>query len=75
MKIQTIRLNGGTGIEVTVDWNDKKKCKCGKEIWFAKTTKNKLIPIELVSLANWQTHFATCKFADEFRKKRGKNAI
>ncbi len=68
-KIQTIRLRGGKGIEVTVDWNAREKCKCGADIWFALTKNKKWIPIELASLAVWDTHFATCPFATEFRKK------
>jgi len=68
-KYQDIKLK--SGIEVTVDWESKTKCKkCKKEIWFAVTHKNlKVMPIELVGLAKWDSHFATCPFADEFRKK------
>ena len=68
-KLQQIKLN--CGILVLVDWNTRKKCRCGKEIFFATTKNNKLIPIELVGLAEWDTHFATCPFAKDFRKKRG----
>lgn len=68
-KTQTIRLNGGFGIEVIVDWNSKKRCECGAEIWFALTKNKKLMPIELVGLAKWDTHFATCPLANKFRKR------
>jgi hypothetical protein len=72
-KIQTIRLNGGRGIEVTFDMNDKRKCKCGKTMWFALTKNKKWIPIVMTSLAVWNTHFADCPLANKFRKPKQKD--
>lgn len=66
-KVQTIKLN--CGIEVTVNWSAKKKCECGRDIWFAVTKKKRWIPICLVGLAEWDTHFADCPLAKKFRKK------
>lgn len=65
-RIQTIHLK--CGVEVTVDWNAKTKCKaCGKDIWFGKTKTGKLMPFVLVGLAEWDTHFADCPKAEEFK--------
>ena len=66
-KIQDIKLE--CGIDVKVDWNSKTKCRgCGKEIYWAVTKNEKVIPIELVGLMKWDTHFATCPQANKFRK-------
>ena len=66
-KLQIIHLKGGA--EVLADWNSRTKCKaCNKEIFFAKTKKGKMMPIELVSLGEWESHFATCPAANSFRK-------
>ncbi len=66
-KLQVIHLK--SGLEVVVDWNSKQKCKCGAEFWFALTKNKKFIPIVLVGLCEWETHFADCPFANKFRKK------
>ena len=58
------------GIEVIVDWNSRRKCKCGKEIFFAVTKNKKTMPIYLVGLAEWDTHFANCPLANKFRKTK-----
>lgn len=68
-KIQEIKLE--CGIEVEVDWNSKTKCKgCGAEIYWAVTKNEKVIPIELVGFMKWDTHWALCKSANKFRKKK-----
>lgn len=67
MKLQKIKLRSGS--EVTADWDSKTNCKkCGKEIFWAMTKNEKPMPIILVGLAEWDSHFADCKFAKEFRK-------
>ena len=54
MKLQEIKLK--SGIEVTVDWDSKTKCKsCGSEIYWAVTKNKKQMPIELVGLAEWES--------------------
>ena len=68
-KEQVIKLKGGA--EVLVDWATKTQCKkCGKKIYWAKTKTGKLMPIEVCGLAEWQSHFAGCPFAKEFRKSK-----
>ena len=67
-KLQQIKLK--CGIEVVVDWSTKKKCECGEEIFFAVTKNKKTMPIYLVGLAEWDTHFANCPMARKFRKKK-----
>ena len=58
------------GIEVLIDWNSQTQCKgCGQEIMWAVTRKKKLIPVRLVGLAEWDTHFIDCPMADKFRKR------
>ncbi len=69
-KLQQIKLK--CGIEVVVDWSSKKKCECGEEIFFAVTKNKKTMPIYLVGLAEWDTHFANCPLARKFRKKNKK---
>lgn len=69
MRKQKIKLK--SGIEVVVDWDSKTTCKnCNAEIYWAETKNGKFMPIELVGLAEWDTHYATCKFANEFKKNR-----
>lgn len=49
MRIQTITLNNG--MEVIIDHDSKEKCPhCKKEILYV------LLPVELVSLAQWDVH-------------------
>lgn len=68
MRTQTIVLDNGQ--EVIINHDSKCVCRrCGKEIFWAMTKNKKAMPIELVSLARWNTHYATCPFAAEFRKK------
>lgn len=67
-KLQDIHLRNG--IELTVDWNSKMVCRCGVEIWWGRTKNHKFMPIELVGLAEWDSHFATCPYAKEFRHQR-----
>jgi len=65
-KIQDIKLE--CGIFVKVDWNSKTKCGgCGKEIFWAATKNEKIMPIELIGHCKWNTHFATCPDANKFR--------
>jgi hypothetical protein len=69
MKLQTIKLENGQ--EVVINYDSKAKCKsCGKEIFWSETKNGKAMPIELVSLARWNTHYATCPAADSFRKRK-----
>jgi hypothetical protein len=74
MKLQPIILDNGQ--EVTINHDSKTKCKaCGKEIFWAETKNGKAMPIELVSLARWNTHYATCPNANSFRRKPTKEEI
>ena len=41
--------------------------KCGKKILWAKTLKGKNMPVDSETK---EPHWATCKFADEFRKEK-----
>lgn len=52
----------GKGLEIEVDLNTRKKCKCGKDIWFVKTVKGKMIPIEEVGS---MVCFHQCKFKNK----------
>jgi hypothetical protein len=69
-KLQIIKLKGGA--EVLVDWSiPKKECKaCGVSIQWAKTKSGKMMPINVCGAFEWEPHWASCKFADKFRKKR-----
>lgn len=40
--------------------------KCGKEIFFIKTKNDKFAPVTMQLIS----HFADCKFADDFKKKK-----
>ena len=66
-KVQKIKLQ--CGIEVTLNWSARKKCECGETIWFGRTNKGRWMPINLVGLAEWDTHYADCPLADKFRQK------
>lgn len=66
-KVQEVKLK--CGIKVLADFRVKKRCKCGQDIWFARTEKGGIMPIYLVGLAVWDTHFANCPLAKKFRKK------
>ena len=66
-KLQIIKLKGGA--EVLVDWATRSNCKsCGRKIYWAKTKNEKQMPIEVCGLAEFQSHFASCPDASEFRK-------
>jgi len=68
VKLQEIKLRCGT--DVIIDHDSKTTCKkCGKEIKWAMTKNQKAMPVVLVSLALWDTHYADCPFASSFRKK------
>jgi len=52
--------------------------KCGEKIVFIPTNKGKMMPVDFnKDIKDWSvfnkdvhmTHFASCKYADEFRKK------
>jgi len=66
-KIRTIKLK--CGVEVTVNFGASKKCECGRQIWFGMTKQKRWMPICLVGLAEWDTHYADCPLAKSFRKK------
>jgi len=66
-KLQIIKLNGGA--KVMVDWNTQSVCKkCGVKILWCETKNGKQMPINLVGVMEWESHFASCKFAKEFRR-------
>ena len=66
-KLQIIRIRGGA--EVMVDWATKSNCKaCGQKIYWAKTKNEKQMPIEVIGICEWQSHFASCPAATKFRK-------
>lgn len=53
--------------------------KCGAEIVFVNTSKGNMMPVDFSKdITNWEmydknihtSHFATCQFASEFRKKK-----
>lgn len=69
MKPHLIHLN--CGLDVLADMNSQTHCKgCGQKIWWAVNPKTKkMLPIVLVGLAEWDTHFADCPMADKFRKR------
>ena len=67
-ELQVITLRGGA--EVLVDWATQTTCKsCGAKIWWAKTGKGKMMPINHCGLVEYESHFASCKQAKEWRKK------
>ncbi len=68
-KLQIIKLKGGA--EVMIDYASQTECKsCGVKIWFAETKNGKQLPINLIGVMEWEPHWASCPFADEFRKKK-----
>lgn len=74
MRAQPIILKNGQ--EVIINHDSKCKCKaCGKDILWAETKNGKAMPVELVSLALWDTHYATCPYANSFRRKPTKEEI
>ncbi len=57
IRAQEIKLQNGQ--TVVIGYHTKRKCEdCGKEIFTAFRT-NKMIKIELVSLAQWDVHKCT----------------
>lgn len=42
--------------------------KCGKQIGVGRTKKDKIMPFDIDT---HRSHFATCPFANDFRKKGG----
>ena len=55
MRLNDINLE--SEIEVVIDHDSKKKCKnCRRDIWLVTTKTEKIIPVELVSLAKWDVH-------------------
>jgi hypothetical protein len=75
MRLQQIILKNGQ--EVIINHDSKTKCKaCGKDIFWCKTMNGeKAMPVELVGLAVWDTHFATCPQANSFRRKPTKQEL
>ena len=68
-KLQIIKLKGGA--KVLVDWNTMSACKaCGVKIYWAKTKNNKMMPINVCGMCEWESHFASCRAADRFRKNK-----
>lgn len=59
------KLKGGAVVNIGTTPD---KCKCGKTIYWAVTEKKKLMPVCFVD-DEWQSHFADCPSANEFRKK------
>lgn len=60
------------GVVVVVDWSSLKKCRCGKEIFMAVTVNMKIMPIVPIARGVFDTHFADCPFADDYRKRKKK---
>ncbi len=67
-KVRTVKLK--CGIEVLVDFGRKVVCECGTDIWFGRTKRKRWMPINLVGLVEWDTHYADCPLANKFRRKR-----
>lgn len=70
---ETIRLKGGA--EVSVDWSTRTNCKlCKREIYWTQTMNGKMMPINVIApkfegdMAEWESHFASCPNAQNFRK-------
>ena len=70
-----IKLKGGAIVEV--DFIEVSKCRsCGKMIWWAKTKNGKNMLISVVGKQlkavdekdSFESHFASCKQADKWRK-------
>jgi hypothetical protein len=68
---KTITLVNGIKLQVDFSMNQMPCRKCKKLIRFGITNSGKYMPIIKVG-DNWQTHFADCEFAKEFRKKKSK---
>ena len=61
------KLKGGA--EVYIEDKPGICGKCGAEIFWAKTKNNKFMPVEF-SFGEWASHFASCPFAKNFKKKK-----
>ena len=57
------------GIEVQIV-SKKVKCECGQDILFARTKRNRYMPIQSVGFLEFDTHFAYCPLAEKFRKSK-----
>lgn len=72
---EKIILKGGAVVEVDLI-NDLAKCRsCGKHIWWAKTESGKNMPINVIGKIKvgkyiYESHFANCKQANQWRKKQ-----
>lgn len=75
--IQQITLKGGAVVEVNLDREET--CRsCGESIWWAVTKNGKSMPISIVHESErkghyFESHFANCKQANQWRKKQCKN--
>jgi hypothetical protein len=66
LALQKVKLTNG--IEVFLIFK-KSKCKsynCKQEIYWAKTSNGKIMPIELCESGEWQSHFASCPSANKW---------
>lgn len=71
---ETIKLKGGSDVEVDLSKETSKCRDCKEEIHWAKTKNGKWNPIKQDENGEWISHFSDCKFADNFRKKKGTDA-
>jgi len=75
MNYQRIQLKGGAYVLLDLDAKRVACRKCKKLIRFAITEKRgKKIPIEEAG-EKFVAHFATCEFANDFRKNSQENKI
>lgn len=66
--MKKIKLEGGA--EVDIDLNRPTKCKgCGAKIWFGVTKSGSLMPVIEIRKDVFQSHFADCKKAKNFKKE------
>ncbi len=69
--MKKIKLEGGA--EVEIDLNRPTKCRgCGAKIWFAVTKEGKLMPVVEIGPEKYQSHFADCKKAKDFKRPNNK---
>jgi len=72
MNYQTIKLNGGAEVYLDLDQKRTKCKKCDTMLYFGLTKNNKSMPIEQMEDGTYESHFANCKFANDFRKNKSK---